>query len=154
MIPFNVPPYTGRELEYLKQVISSHRLCGNNEFDKKCSAWFRERTGSQVLMTPSCTHSLEMAAILCGIKEGDEVILPSFTFSSTADAFVMRGARLVFVDVRPDTMNINEELIEEAITPKTKAIVAMHYGGVGCEMDRINEIAGRYGIDVIEDAAQ
>lgn len=154
MIPFNIPPYTGREREYIDKAIDNHKICGGGEFDKLCSAWFEKQTGSSVLMTPSCTHALEMAAILCDIREGDEVILPSYTFASTADAFVMRGARLVFVDVRPDTMNMNEELIEEAITPATKVIAAMHYGGVGCEMDRINEIAEKHGLDVVEDAAQ
>ncbi|MBQ9482732.1 MAG: dTDP-4-amino-4,6-dideoxygalactose transaminase [Ruminiclostridium sp.] len=154
MIPFNVPPYIGKEREYINKVIDNHKICGGGEFDKLCSAWFSEKTGSAVLMTPSCTHALEMAAILCDIKKGDEVILPSYTFASTADAFAMRGATLVFVDIRPDTMNINEELIEDAITPATKVIVPMHYGGVGCEMDRINEIAAKHGLHVVEDAAQ
>jgi Predicted pyridoxal phosphate-dependent enzyme apparently involved in regulation of cell wall biogenesis len=154
MIPFNVPPYIGKEREYINKVIDNHKICGGGEFDKLCSAWFSEKTGSAVLMTPSCTHALEMAAILCNIKKGDEVILPSYTFASTADAFAMRGATLVFVDIRPDTMNINEELIEDAITPATKVIVPMHYGGVGCEMDRINEIAAKHGLHVVEDAAQ
>lgn len=154
MIPFNVPPYTGKESDYVKKAIESHKLSGDGEFGRKCTGLLGQKVGKPVLLTTSCTHSLEMTAILCGIKEGDEVILPSYTFASTADAFVLRGARLRFVDIRPDTMNINEELIEEAITPATKAIVVMHYGGVGCEMERINEIAQRHGLDVIEDAAQ
>ena len=154
MIPFNVPPFIGKEREYINKVIDNRKLCGGGEFDKACAAWLSEETGSSVLMTPSCTHALEMAAILCDIKEGDEVILPSYTFASTADAFVIRGAKLVFVDIRPDTMNINEELIEDAITSATKVIAAVHYGGVGCEMDRINEIAEKHGLYVIEDAAQ
>ena len=153
-IIFNIAPYTGKELQYIEKAVKNYNICGDGEFGKKCAAWFSEKTGSSVLMTTSCTHSLEMAAILCGIGKGDEVIMPSFTFASTADAFVLRGAVPVFVDIRPDTMNINEELVESAITPRTKAIVMMHYGGVGCEVDRINEIAARYGLDVIEDAAQ
>ncbi len=154
MIPFNVPPYTGKEEEYIHRAIQEHKLCGDGGFGKKCSAWFSERMGCETLMTPSCTHSLEMAAILCGVGEGDEVILPSYTFASTADAFVLRGATLVFVDIRPDTMNIDEKLIEAAITPRTRVIAVMHYGGVGCEMDEINALAEEYGIDVVEDAAQ
>lgn len=154
MIPFNIPPKTGREKEYLAKAVDSGKICGDGEFCKKCAEKLSEMTGTNVLLTTSCTHALEMAAILCGIKEGDEVILPSFTFASTADAFAMRGARLVFVDIRPDTMNIDEELIEEAITDKTKVIVPVHYAGVGCEMDRICEIAERHGLDIVEDAAQ
>ena len=154
MIPFNVPPFTGKETEYIKQAIDSHKICGDGAFTKKCSAWLGERTGSRVLMTTSCTHALEMSALLCGIKEGDEVILPSFTFASTADAFAIRGATLVFTDIRPDTMNIDEKLIEQAITDRTKVIVPVHYGGVGCEMDEINALAEHYGISVVEDAAQ
>ncbi len=154
MIPFNVPPFTGKETEYIKQAIDAHKICGDGAFTKQCAKWFAERTGSSVLMTTSCTHALEMAAILCGIKPGDEVILPSFTFASTADAFVMRGATLVFVDIRPDTMNIDEKLIEQAITDKTRVIVPVHYGGVGCEMDEINELASHYKLSVVEDAAQ
>lgn len=154
MIPFNVPPFTGKETEYIAKAIENRKICGDGEFCKKCTKKLSEMTGADVLLTTSCTHALEMAAILCGIKEGDEVILPSFTFASTADAFVMRGARLVFVDIRPDTMNIDEKLIEDAITPKTRVIVPVHYAGVGCEMDEINNIAARHGLDVVEDAAQ
>lgn len=154
MIPFNVPPFTGKEVQYIQQAVDKRKICGDGEFGKKCSAWFREHTGSETLMTTSCTHSLEMAVMLCGIKPGDEVIVPSFNFASGADAIVIRGAVPVFADIRPDTMNIDEKLIEAAITPRTKAIMVMHYGGVGCEMDTINAIAERYGLDVIEDAAQ
>ena len=154
MIPFNIPPKTGREKEYLSKAVDNGKICGDGEFCRKCTQMLSEMNGTNVLLTTSCTHALEMAAILCGIKEGDEVILPSFTFASTADAFVMRGAKLVFVDIRPDTMNIDEKLIEEAITPKTKAIVPVHYAGVGCEMDEINDIAARHGLDIVEDAAQ
>lgn len=155
MIPFNQAPCLGNEIEYIKQAISSHKICGDGAFTKKCSRWFEERTGAaKVLMTPSCTHATEMAALLCGIKSGDEVIMPSYTFVSTADAFVLRGGVPVFVDIRPDTMNINEKLIEKAITKRTKAIVPVHYAGVSCEMDTIMDIAQEYNLYVIEDAAQ
>ena len=155
MIPFNMPPYVGKENDYIKKAIENHKICGDGEFTKKCSAWIEEKTGTKkALLTTSCTHALEMAALLLVIKPGDEVIMPSFTFVSTADAFVLRGAKAVFVDIRPDTMNINEELIESAITEKTKAIVPVHYAGVACEMDRIMEIAAKYGLAVVEDAAQ
>ena len=155
MIPFNMPPYVGKENAYIKKAIENHKICGDGEFTKKCSAWIEEKTGTKkALLTTSCTHALEMAALLLDIKPGDEVIMPSFTFVSTADAFVLRGAKAVFVDIRPDTMNINEELIESAITEKTKAIVPVHYAGVACEMDRIMEIAAKYGLAVVEDAAQ
>ena len=155
MIPFNMPPYVGKENDYIKKAIENHKICGDGEFTKKCSAWIEEKTGTKkALLTTSCTHALEMAALLLDIKPGDEVIMPSFTFVSTADAFVLRGAKAVFVDIRPDTMNINEELIESAITEKTKAIVPVHYAGVACEMDRIMEIAAKYGLAVVEDAAQ
>lgn len=155
MIPFNIPPYVGKEQNYIAEAIASHKLCGDGQFTKKCHAWFEERTGARkVLLTTSGTHALEMASILCNLKPGDEVILPSFTFSSTANALVLAGATLVFVDVRPDTMNIDETKIEAAITDKTKAIMVVHYAGVSCEMDTIMEIAGRYGLKVIEDAAQ
>lgn len=155
MINFNVPPFTGKELEYIKQAIEAHKICGDGEFTKKCNAWIENKTmSSKALLTTSCTHALEMAAILSDIKEGDEVIMPSYTFVSTADAFVMRGAKVIFVDIRPDTMNINENLIENAITNKTKAIVPVHYSGVACEMDKIIEIANKYNLIVIEDAAQ
>lgn len=155
MIPFNMPPYVGKENDYIKKAIENHKICGDGEFTKKCSAWIEEKTGTKkALLTTSCTHALEMAALLLDIKPGDEVIMPSFTFVSTADAFVLRGAKAVFVDIRPDTMNINEELIESAITEKTKVIVPVHYAGVACEMDRIMEIAAKYGLAVVEDAAQ
>ena len=155
MIPFNMPPYVGTENKYIKKAIENHKICGDGEFTKKCSAWIEEKTGTKKgLLTTSCTHALEMAALLLDIKPGDEVIMPSFTFVSTADAFVLRGAKAVFVDIRPDTMNINEELIEDAITDRTKAIVPVHYAGVACEMDRIMEIAAKHGLAVVEDAAQ
>ncbi len=155
MIRFNIPPSTGRELEYIQQCIKAEKICGDGEFTKKCNAWFEEKTGTaKCLLTTSCTHATEMAAFLCDIKEGDEVIMPSYTFVSTADAFVLRGAKAVFVDIRPDTMNIDETKIEAAITEKTKAIVPVHYAGVGCEMDTIMDIAGRHHLKVVEDAAQ
>ena len=155
MINFNEAPYTGNELKYIKEAVDAHKICGDGMFTKKCNQWIEEQTGTaKALLTTSCTHATEMAALLCDIKEGDEVIMPSFTFVSTADAFVLRGATAVFVDIRPDTMNIDEELIEQAITEKTRAIVPVHYAGVGCEMDRIMEIAEKYGLKVVEDAAQ
>lgn len=155
MIPFNVPPCTGDELEYIGQAIAGRKICGDGEFTKKCSHWMEERFKAQkVLLTTSGTTALDMAALLCGIEPGDEVILPSFTFSSTATAFVLAGARLVFVDIRPDTMNIDESKIEAAITPRTRVIVPMHYAGVACEMDTIMDIARRHGLKVVEDAAQ
>lgn len=155
MIQFNIPPYTGKEMEYIKEAIEKRKICGDGEFTKRCNHWIEEQTGtSKALLTTSCTHATEMAAILCNIKPGDEVIMPSYTFVSTADAFVLRGAKAVFVDIRPDTLNIDEKLIENAITEKTKAIVPVHYAGVSCEMDRIMEIAKKYHLKVIEDAAQ
>lgn len=155
MIPFNVPPFVGREKEYISAAIDSRKICGDGEFTKKCSRWLTDKTGTAAtLLTTSCTHALEMAAILADIKPGDEVIMPSYTFVSTADAFVLRGARIVFVDVRPDTMNIDEKLIEAAITSKTRAIAPVHYAGVGCEMDEIMDIARRYDLKVVEDTAQ
>ena len=155
MINFNIPPYIGKEIEYIQEAIKNHKICGDGIFTKKCNEWFEKKMDvEKVLLTTSCTHALEMAAILTDIQPGDEVIMPSFTFVSTADAFVMRGAKIVFVDVREDTMNINEKLIEAAITEKTKAIVPVHYAGVACEMDTIMEIAKKYGLYVIEDAAQ
>lgn len=155
MINFNVPPYTGKELEYVSQAVANHKICGDGEFTRKCNAWFEEKTGTaKCLLTTSCTHATEMAALLANIKEGDEVIMPSYTFVSTADAFVLRGATVVFVDIRPDTMNIDENLIEDAITERTKAIVPVHYAGVSCEMDKIMDIAKRHNLIVIEDAAQ
>lgn len=155
MINFNVPPKVGNEIEYIRDAINSHKISGDGKYTKFCSDWLTEHTGSNgVLLTTSCTHATEMAALLCDIKPGDEVIMPSYTFVSTADAFVLRGARVVFVDIRPDTMNIDESLIEDAITNKTKAIVPVHYAGVSCEMDAIMNIAEKYGLYVIEDAAQ
>ncbi len=155
MINFNEPPYVGKELEYVKIAIENQKICGDGQFTKLCNAWIEEKTGtSKALLTTSCTSALEMAAMLCDIRPGDEVIIPSFTFVSTANAFVLRGAKIVFVDIRPDTMNIDETLIEAAITPKTKAIVPVHYAGVACEMDKIMELAKRYNLKVIEDAAQ
>lgn len=155
MIPFNVPPVTGNEQKYIAEAIASHKICGDGAFTKKCKAWFEERLcGSKFLLTTSGTSALEMAAILCGIKPGDEVIMPSFTFCSTADAFVQRGAKIVFVDIRPDTMNIDENKIERAITQKTRAICVVHYAGVSCEMDKIMEIAKAHNLKVVEDAAQ
>lgn len=155
MIDFNVPPYVGDELEYIKTAINNHKICGDGEFTKKCSSWMETKTGaSKVLLTTSCTHATEMAALLCDIKPGDEVIMPSYTFVSTADAFVLRGAKAVFVDIRPDTMNIDENLIEAAITERTKAIVPVHYAGVACEMDTIMSIAKKHNLYVVEDAAQ
>ena len=155
MIDFNIAPFTGNELEYIKQAVENHKICGDGEFTKRCSRWLEERTGiPKVLLTTSCTHATEMAALLCDIQPGDEVIMPSYTFVSTADAFVLRGATVVFVDIRPDTMNIDEGLIEDAITERTKAIVPVHYAGVACEMDTIMDIAQRHDLKVVEDAAQ
>ncbi len=155
MISFNVPPYVGTEDKYIMDTISKRKICGDGEYTKKCNAWFEQKTGSpKVLLTTSCTHATEMAALLCEIQPGDEVIMPSFTFVSTADAFVLRGAKVVFVDIRPDTMNIDEKKIEAAITKKTKAIVPVHYAGVACEMDTIMDIARRHNLWVVEDAAQ
>ncbi|CAK2002892.1 dTDP-4-dehydro-6-deoxy-D-glucose transaminase [Vibrio crassostreae] len=155
MIPFNKPPVTGDEVKYITQAIKDGKLCGDNTFGLKCQGWFEEKFGAQkTLITPSCTHALELAAMLIGIEEGDEIIMPSYTFVSTANAFVLRGAKIVFVDIRKDTMNIDESLIENAITRKTKAIVPVHYAGVACEMDKIMDIAKRYKLFVIEDAAQ
>ncbi|SHK36725.1 dTDP-4-amino-4,6-dideoxygalactose transaminase [Marinobacter antarcticus] len=155
MIPFNVPPYTGVEEKFIKQALTSQKLSGDGPFGKKCQSWFEKKLpASKALLTPSCTAALELAAMLIGIQPGDEVIMPSYTFVSTANAFVLRGAKIVFVDIRPDTMNIDEGLIEAAITPKTRAIVPVHYAGVGCEMDAIMAIAERHKLYVIEDAAQ
>ena len=154
MIDFNVPPYVGKEKEYISKAIDNKKICGDGEFTKKCNKWLEDKTKSHVLLTTSCSSSLDMSAILANIQPGDEVIMPAFTFVSTADAFVLRGAKIVFVDIRPDTMNIDEKLIEEAITEKTKAIVPVHYAGVACEMDTIMDIAKRHNLLVIEDAAQ
>ena len=155
MIPFNIPPYLGTETEYIREAIHNHKICGDGPFTKQCHHWLEEKTGTaKALLTTSCTHALEMAALLLDIKPGDEVILPSFTFCSTADAFVLRGAKLVFVDIRPDTMNIDETKIEDAVTDKTVAIAPVHYAGVACEMDTIMDIAKRHNLKVVEDAAQ
>lgn len=155
MIPFNKPPFTGNEEKYILESMKSKKISGDGEFTKKCHKWFEENLGcKKALLTTSCTHALEMAAILLDIKEGDEVIMPSYTFVSTANAFVLRGAKIIFVDIRPDTMNIDETKIEQAITDKTKVIVPVHYAGVGCEMDTIMDIANRYKLFVVEDAAQ
>lgn len=152
---FNVPPFVGTEMEYIKDAIEKRKICGDGEYTRKDNAWLEQRTGAaKALLTTSCTHATEMAAILCNIQPGDEVIMPAYTFVSTADAFVLRGAKAVFVDIRPDTMNMDEKLIENAITDKTKAIVPVHYAGVACEMDTIMDIAGRHSLYVIEDAAQ
>jgi dTDP-4-amino-4,6-dideoxygalactose transaminase len=154
-IPFNVPPISGNESALFLEVLENKKLCGDGPFSKRCEKWFENRLGChKALLTPSCTQALEMAAILIDVRPGDEVIMPSYTFVSTANAFVLRGAKIIFVDIRPDTMNIDETLIEAAITAKTKAIVPVHYAGVSCEMDTIMAIASEYGLYVIEDAAQ
>ncbi|MCD8008698.1 MAG: dTDP-4-amino-4,6-dideoxygalactose transaminase [Clostridiales bacterium] len=154
-IPFNIPPATGREPEYMAQAIANNKLCGDGPFTLKCHQWLEEKTGAaKVLLTTSGTSALEMAALLCDVQPGDEVIMPAYTFVSTADAFVQRGAKVVFVDIRPDTMNIDETKIEDAITEKTTVICVVHYAGVGCEMDAILDIAHRHGLKVVEDAAQ
>lgn len=155
MITFNVPPYTGNEIKYIEQAVKNQKICGDGAFTKQCNAWIEEKFHAQkALLTTSGTTALEMATLLCDLKEGDEVILPSYTFSSTATSVVLTGATLVFVDIRPDTMNIDEKKIEAAITSKTKAIIAVHYAGVACEMDTIMDIARRHNLLVIEDAAQ
>lgn len=155
MIPFNKPPYTGNEDQYVLQVMRSEKMSGDGDFTKRCHSWFEKKLScKKALLTPSCTAALEMAALLIDIQPGDEVIMPSYTFVSTANAFVLRGAKVVFIDVRPDTMNIDESKIESAITSRTKAIVPVHYAGVACEMDTIMDIANRHNIYVIEDAAQ
>lgn len=155
MISFNKAPLTGNEEKYVLESMRSSKISGDGEFTKKCHKWFEEKLNcKKALLTTSCTHALEMTAILLDIKEGDEVIMPSYTFVSTANAFVLRGAKIVFVDIRPDTMNIDETKIEHAITDKTKVIVPVHYSGVGCEMDTIMDIASRHNLFVVEDAAQ
>jgi dTDP-4-amino-4,6-dideoxygalactose transaminase len=154
-IKFNRPCVVGNELGYIAQAIKAEDLAGDGHFSKKCQTWFNSYIpNSTCLLTPSCTHALEMAAILLNIKPGDEVIMPSYTFVSTANAFVLRGAKIIFVDIRPDTMNIDENLIESSITDQTRAIVVVHYAGVACEMERIVNIAAKYGIYIVEDAAQ
>jgi len=155
MIPFNVSPYTGAEEQYIKEALASKKLSGDGPFGKKCQDWFEKNLpANKTLLTPSCTAALELAAILIDIQPGDEVVMPSYTFVSTANAFVLRGAKIVFVDICPETMNIDENLIEAAITPKTRAIVPVHYAGVACEMDTIMAIADRHNLYVVEDAAQ
>ena len=155
MIDFNVPPCTGREIRYMAEAVASRKICGDGEFTRRCSAWLENRfQARRVLLTTSGTTALDMAALLSGLEPGNEVILPSYTFSSTATAFVLAGARLVFVDIRPDTMNIDERKIEDAVTDRTRVIVPVHYAGVACEMDTILEIAERHGLKVAEDAAQ
>ncbi|MFW2487083.1 dTDP-4-amino-4,6-dideoxygalactose transaminase [Clostridium chromiireducens] len=156
MIPFNKPPFLGKELEYIRDVINiNNKISGDGIYTKRCNEWIEKNVKTKKsLLTTSCTHSLEMASILFNIKEGDEIIMPSFTFVSTANAFVLRGAKIVFVDIRPDTMNINETLIENAITNKTKVIVPVHYAGISCEMDMIISIAQNHKLFVVEDAAQ
>lgn len=155
MIPFNKPPYTGNEDIHVLAAMKSGKISGDGKYGLMCQRWFEDNLiCKKTLLTPSCTHALEMAAMLIDIQPGDEVIMPSYTFVSTANPFVLRGAQIVFVDIRPDTMNIDEKLIEDAITPKTKAIVPVHYAGISCEMDVINDIALRHNLIVIEDAAQ
>ncbi len=154
-INFNVPPYVETAIGYIGECVKAQKICGDGAYTKKCNEWFEKRTGTaKCLLATSCTHATELAAILCDIQPGDEVILPSYTFVSTANAFVLRGAVPVFVDIRPDTMNIDERKIEDAITSKTRAIVPVHYAGVGCEMDTIMDIAKRHNLYVVEDAAQ
>jgi dTDP-4-amino-4,6-dideoxygalactose transaminase len=154
-IAFNKPFLTGKELEFIDYAVKSGKLSGNGIFTQKCQAWFENKYNfGKCLLTTSCTDALEMAAILIDVQPGDEVILPSYTFVSTANAFVLRGAKLVFADSREDHPGIDENSIEALITPKTKAIVPVHYAGVACDMDRIMDIANQYGLFVIEDAAQ
>ncbi|MDT8318770.1 MAG: dTDP-4-amino-4,6-dideoxygalactose transaminase [bacterium] len=155
IIPFSKPVILGNEQKYLNEVVKSGKWSGDHLFTHKCNTWLEKKTGGKkALLTTSCTHALEMAALLIDIKEGDEVIMPSYTFTSTANAFILRGARLVFIDIKPDTMNMDEKLIESAITERTKAIVPVHYAGVACEMDEVMEIANKYNLIVVEDAAQ
>lgn len=155
MIKFNVPPFTGKEMEYMKECVENQKICGDGRYTARCNEWIEQKTQTaKCLLTTSCTHALEMAALLADIKEGDEVIMPAYTFVSTANAFVLRGGVPVFVDIRPDTMNIDETLIEAAITDRTRAIAPVHYAGVSCEMDVIMDIAARHNLVVIEDAAQ
>ncbi|MCR4762618.1 MAG: dTDP-4-amino-4,6-dideoxygalactose transaminase [Lachnospiraceae bacterium] len=154
-INFNVPPYTGKELDYIREAVEANKICGDGAYTARCNEWLKNLTGAyRTLLTTSCTHATEMAALLLDIREGDEVIMPSYTFSSTANAFVLRGGVPVFIDIRPDTMNMDERLIEAAITPRTRAIAVVHYAGVACEMDVIMDIAARHHLAVVEDAAQ
>ncbi len=155
MIPFNKPPYTGKEDEYVLAAMRSSSICGDGVYSKKCEKWFEQKFSiGKALFTPSCTHALEMAAILLNISAGDEVIMPSFTFVSTANAFVLRGAKIKFVDITPDTMNIDASKIEMAITAQTKAIVVVHYAGISCDMDAVMALSAKYNLKVVEDAAQ
>lgn len=155
MIPYNRPPVVGNEINYILDAIKREKFSGDGHYTKLCHSWFENSLNvKKVLLTTSGTHALEMAALLLNIKEGDEVIMPSFTFSSTANAFALRGAKIVFIDIRPDTLNLNEEFVEKAITKKTKAIVPVHYAGISCNMDAIIQIANKYKISVVEDAAQ
>src|SRR5216684_1091680 len=154
MIPFNKPYVVGKEFEYIRQAIDNLHLSGDGLFTKRCEALLQQELGvPRALLTTSCTHALEMAALLLDIKPGDEIIIPSFTFVSTVNAFVLRGARPVFIDIRPDTLNLDESQLERLITPRTKAIVVVHYAGVGCDMDTIMQVAGQHGIAVVEDNA-
>ncbi len=154
-INFNVPPYVDTAMDYIAECVRNQKICGDGAYTKKCNEWIEKKTGTaKCLLATSCTHATELAAILCDIKPGDEVIMPSYTFVSTANAFVLRGAVPVFVDIRPDTMNIDEQKIEDAITDKTRVIAPVHYAGVGCEMDTIMDIAKRHNLKVVEDAAQ
>lgn len=152
-IPFNKPSCIGNELENISKAIENCKISGDGSYTKLCNQWFNDKLHRDVLLTTSCTSALEMMALLLDIKSGDEVIMPSYTFVSTANAFVLRGATPVFVDIRPDTLNINENLVEKAITSKTKAIVAVHYAGVPCEMDKLQEIAKKHNLFLLEDAA-
>lgn len=155
MIHFNVPPFVGKEFDYMKEAVENHKICGDGPFTKRCNEWMENRFNARkVMLTTSGSSALDMAALLCGLEPGDEVILPSFTFSSTANSFVLAGAKLVFVDIRPDTMNIDETKIESAITDRTRVICPVHYAGVACEMDTIMDIARRHNLLVVEDAAQ
>ena len=155
MIHFNVPPFVGNEFDFMREAVENHKICGDGPFTKKCNEWLENRfMAPKAMLTTSGSSALDMAAMLCDLKPGDEVILPSYTFSSTANAFVLAGASLVFVDIRPDTMNIDEKKIEKAITEKTKVICVVHYAGIPCEMDVIMELARKYGLKVVEDAAQ
>ena len=145
MVAFNIPPHVGTEEKYIAEAIANHKICGDGTFTKRCNEWLEKRfNAKKVLLTTSGTSALEMAALLCNVQPGDEVIMPSYTFCSTADAFVQRGCTIVFVDIRPDTLNIDETKIEAAITKKTKVIVPVHYAGVGCEMDKILEISKKH----------
>ncbi len=155
MIPFNIPPFIDTAYKYMKEAVDNHKICGDGPFTHRCNEWIQKRFGTpKAMLTTSGSSALDMAAFLCDLQPGDEVILPSFTFSSTANSFVLAGAKLVFVDIRPDTMNIDENKIEEAITNKTKVICPVHYAGVACEMDKIMKIASKYNLKVVEDAAQ